>query len=101
MATPTVTKDQTILRMSHAAAPVARIDPGTTIRLETADCFSDQVQGPGDVGRGIDWNTVNPATGPVHVEGAAPGDVLAVHIEQILGLGPRRDVHRRRLGSAR
>ena len=84
MATPTVTRDKTILRMSRAAAPVARMAPGTSIHLETADCFSDQVQGPGDVGRGIDWNTGNPATGPVYVEGAEPGDVLAVGIESIL-----------------
>ena len=84
MATPTVSKDKTVLGMSHSAAPVARIAPGTTISLETADCFSDQVQGPDDVGRGIDWGTVNPATGPVHVEGAQPGDVLAVRIEKIL-----------------
>ncbi len=84
MGTPTVTRDKTILRMSRAAAPVARIAPGTSIHLETADCFSDQVQGPGDVGRGIDWNTVNPATGPVYVEGAEPGDVLAVGIESIV-----------------
>ena len=83
MATPTVTKDQNVLRMSRAAAPVARIAPGTTIRLETADCFSDQVQGPDDVGRGLDWDTVNPATGPVYVEGAAPGDVLVVRIERL------------------
>lgn len=84
MATPTVTKDQSVWRMSRAAAPVARIEPGSSIRLQTADCFSDQVQGPADVGRGINWNTLNPATGPVYVEGAEPGDVLAVHIEQIL-----------------
>ena len=83
MATPTVTKDQIVLRMSHAAAPVARIAPDTTIRLETADCFSDQVRGPGDIARGLDWDTVNPATGPVYVEGAAPGDVLVVRIERL------------------
>ena len=83
MATPTVTKDQIVLRMSHSAVPVARIAADTTIRLETADCFSDQVQGPDDVGRGLDWNTVNPATGPVYVEGAAPGDVLVVRIERL------------------
>ena len=83
MATPTVTKDQTVLRMSHSAAPVARIAPDTTIRLETADCFSDQVPGPDDVGRGLDWGSVNPATGPVYVEGAEPGDVLVVRIERV------------------
>jgi amidase len=82
MTTPTVTKDHSILRMSRHAAPVARIASGGTIRLETADCFSDQVTGPADV-RGLDWDTVNPATGPVLVEGAEPGDVLAVRIERL------------------
>jgi amidase len=84
MATPTVTKDRSVLRMSGAAAPVARIHPGTSICLETADCFSDQVQGPADLGRAIDWDAVNPATGPVYIEGAEPGDVLVVRIQQIL-----------------
>jgi amidase len=83
MATPTIGKDKRVLSMSRGAAPAARIRPGTTIHLQTADCFSDQVQGPGDVERGLDWNSVNPATGPVYVEGAKPGDVLAVTIEHI------------------
>jgi len=82
MTTPTVTSDHSILRMSHAAAPVARIAPGDTIRLETADCFADQITGPADV-KSFDWDSVNPATGPVFVEGAQPGDVLAVRIERV------------------
>jgi amidase len=83
MATPTISKDKNILSMSRAATPVARIRPGTSIRLQTADCFADQVQGPGDVERGIDWDTINPATGPIYVEGAEPGTMLAVSIEHI------------------
>ena len=83
MATPTVSKDKRVFGMSRTAAPVARIQPGTAIHLQTADCFSDQVQGPSDVTSGIDWDSVNPATGPIYVEGAKPGDVLAVHIEHI------------------
>ena len=84
VATPTVTKDHHVLRMSHTAAPVARIAPGRRIRLETADCFSDQVHGARPTSAGaIDWDTVNPATGPVYVEGAEPGDVLAVRIERL------------------
>ena len=82
MTTPTVTSDHSILRMSHAAAPVARIAPGDTIRLETADCFADRITGPADV-KSFDWDSVNPATGPVYVEGAEPGDVLAVRIERL------------------
>ena len=83
MATPTISKDKRVLSMSRGAAPVARIQPGTTIHLQTADCFADQVQGPDDADRGLDWDSVNPATGPIYVEGAKPGDVLAVTIEHI------------------
>jgi amidase len=83
MTTPTVSKDQTVFSMSRSAPAVVRIAPDTTIRLETADCFSDQVHGPDDVSRGLDWDSVNPATGPVFVEGAAPGDVLVVRIERL------------------
>ena len=83
MTTPIISKDRNVLSMSAVAAPVARMQPGTSIRLQTADCFGDQVQGPGDVERGIDWDVINPATGPVLIEGAEPGDVLAVRIEQI------------------
>jgi amidase len=81
--TQTVSKDLHVLSMSRTATPALLIQPDTSIRLETADCFADQIQGPDDVGRGIDWDTVNPATGPVFVEGAQPGDVLVVHVEHI------------------
>ncbi len=53
------------------------------MRLETADCFDDQVRAQGDFLDTIDWDRVNPATGPVYVEGAHPGDVLSVRIESI------------------
>jgi amidase len=84
VATPRVTGTCSVLRMSAAAPPVARIEPGTSIRLETADCFSDQVRGPADLDSAIDWDAANPATGPVYIEGAKPGDVLVVEIQQIL-----------------
>jgi amidase len=31
----------------------------------------------------LDWERVNPATGPVYIRGAQPGDVLAVEIEDV------------------
>ena len=68
---------------SAEAVPSLRIAGGTTLELETADCFDDQVQWPGDVLAEVDWDRINPATGPVYVEGAGPGDVLSVLIERI------------------
>ena len=31
----------------------------------------------------LDWNHVNPATGPVYIEGAKPGDVLRVDLLKV------------------
>ena len=47
------------------------------------DCFSNQIKSEEQLITTIDFNHVNPATGPVYVEGAEPGDVLVVDILDI------------------
>jgi amidase len=78
-----LTKEHRVFAFSGAAAPALRVPAGATLELETADCFDDQVRGPGDVLAEVDWDRINPATGPVYIEGAGPGDVLSVLIERI------------------
>jgi amidase len=78
-----VARDQSVFSLSREAAPVARIRPGDSLVLDTADCFSDQVQSAADTPGSVDWAHINPATGPVFVEGVEPGDVLSVFIESI------------------
>jgi len=78
-----VARDQSVFSLSAEAAPVVRIRPGDSLVLDTADCFSDQVQSAEDAPGAVDWEHVNPATGPVFVEGVEPGDVLSVLIERI------------------
>ncbi|RNB89900.1 acetamidase [Brevibacillus fluminis] len=63
--------------------PVLRIASGTRLTIETYDCFTNQIQSEATAIDSIDWNRINPATGPIFVEGAMPGDVLKVHIERI------------------
>lgn len=63
--------------------PVKTVASGTTIEIETYDCFTDQIQSAETVVTEIDWNQINPATGPIYVEGALPGDVLKVKIEKL------------------
>jgi hypothetical protein len=71
------------------AAPVARITPGTILELWTEDCFAGRVRGPGDlVSQVCDFPYLNPQTGPFYVEGAEPGDTLAVHF---VSIEPARD----------
>ncbi|MCM3742132.1 acetamidase/formamidase family protein [Oceanobacillus luteolus] len=63
--------------------PTKTVAPGTTLTIETYDCFEDQIQTEDTVIERIDWNRINPATGPVFIEGAEPGDILKVKIEKI------------------
>jgi acetamidase/formamidase len=71
------------------AGPVARITPGTILELWTEDCFAGRVRGPGDlVSQVCQFPFLNPQTGPFYVEGAEPGDTLAVHF---VSLEPSRD----------
>ncbi|HWQ07723.1 MAG TPA: acetamidase/formamidase family protein, partial [Holophaga sp.] len=59
------------------------VPSGATITLRTRDCFDDQIRSEeADLSR-VDWERANPSTGPVHVEGAQPGDVLKVTIQRI------------------
>ena len=78
-----LTKDHRVFSFSGEAEPALTVRAGTVVRLETADCFDEQVRAPGDVLDAIDLDRVNPATGPVYVDGAHPGDVLSVLVESI------------------
>jgi acetamidase/formamidase len=69
------------------AAPVASIRPGTVLSTWTLDCFAGAVRSRDDkVSEVCDPRFLNPQTGPFYVEGAEPGDTLAVHF---LSIEPR------------
>jgi len=62
---------------------------GTVLELFTEDCFAGRVRGTGDlVSEVVEFPFVNPQTGPFHVEGAEPGDTVAVHF---VSIEPARD----------
>jgi acetamidase/formamidase len=70
-------------------SPALRVQPGTVVELTTEDCFGGRVRGVDDLPSQVcEFPYLNPVTGPVHVEGARPGDLLAVHFVDIR---PRRD----------
>jgi amidase len=63
--------------------PAAVAQSGEIVIFETLDCFGNQVQSNNDKLESMDWNRVNPATGPVYVKDAEPGDTLKVTIGKI------------------
>ncbi len=51
--------------------------------VETWDCFGGQIKTEEDKFESVGWDRINPATGPLFIEGAEPGDTLAVDILDI------------------
>jgi amidase len=78
-----VSKDHVIYAMSKDNQPVLSVEVGAQVIFETCDCFEDQIKSPDTPFSELDWNRINPATGPVFVKGAQPGDILAVRIDKI------------------
>jgi len=71
------------------AAPVMRVQPGSVLELWTEDCFAGRVRSRNDLVSVVcDFPFLNPQTGPFYIEGAQPGDTLAVHF---ISIEPSRD----------
>lgn len=71
------------------AAPTHRIKPGTRIVSWSEDCYDGAVTQRGQLPSKVQTpGHDNPQTGPFYVEGAEPGDTLAIRIEK---LEPARD----------
>jgi formamidase len=72
-------------RYHFAIEPVARAKPGDHIVFHTRDALDTDLdlESNADDLAAVDLNLVHPMTGPVHIEGAARGDVLAVTLIDI------------------
>ncbi len=79
----TIKRDTVVYAMSPDNTPVAHAASGDTLCFETHDCFGGQIIRPEDRMGMLDWSRINPATGPVYVDGAEPGDTLKVEILRI------------------
>ena len=78
--TQKVTREHVFFAFHPELQPVLRVQQGEEVVLETHDCFEGQLKTSNDLLDSLDWEHVNPATGPVYVEGAKPGDVLRVDL---------------------
>ena len=70
------------------AAPVMRLRTPCVLDVYTEDAFAGQVQSADDLVSRLRLPGLNPQTGPFYIEGAEPGDTLAVHF---VSLTPARD----------
>ncbi len=79
-----IPKHEELVYTFGGAAPKQRIKPGTRIVTWTEDCFDGAVKTAADLpSKKMTPGHDNPQTGPFFVEGAEPGDTLAIHLVKL------------------
>ncbi|MEV0648650.1 acetamidase/formamidase family protein [Phytomonospora sp. NPDC050363] len=83
------TPEQLAYTFGGQREPVLRVNPGDVLRVYTEDCFGGAVRGVDDLPTQVcTFPYLNPVSGPFYVNGAEPGDTLALHFVSIT---PARD----------
>ena len=78
-----VSRQQHVWSFDRETPPVISVVPGETLVLETHDARGGTIQAETDTLEVPNLRGVNPAAGPVYVDGAMPGNALVVAIETI------------------
>lgn len=65
---------------NNALTPVLSVRPGETVAIEALDASAGQLSAQADLEtlKALDFDRVNPVTGPIWIEGAEPGDAVAI-----------------------
>lgn len=81
----TLDTTQTHSRFSARIEPALRVPSGSVIEAFTKEASAGQITPTSTVAdlATLDFDPIHPLTGPVYVEGAEPGDVLAVTLHEI------------------
>ena len=79
-----IIKDMCVFALGDNKENAVKVQQGEILEFHTRDCFNNQIDSEDYVMDVLDWDHINPATGPVYVEGAQKGDVLKVEILDIV-----------------
>lgn len=82
-----LTRDHVFYAFEPGLEPALRVEQGQEFVLETHDCFTGQLKTEQDLLDTLDWDRVNPATGPVYIENVQPGDLLKVDVLKLKVVG--------------
>jgi len=82
-ATHYLSRDHHNFSFASSHSPALVVAPGDFIHVQTWDCYRGAITGPENALATIDSALINPATGPIFVTGAEPGDTLSVTLHDI------------------
>jgi len=75
--------EKVIFAFTKDNEPAVKCDLPQTLVLQTKDCFSGDIKSETDTMASLDYDTLNPSTGPVYFNDVVPGDVLEIKIKRI------------------
>ena len=78
-----ISREHHTFSFSAGHSPALTVKPGELIHLQTWDCYKGQITDASNALLPIDDSQINPATGPIYIEGAQPGDTLSVTLHDI------------------
>jgi amidase len=79
----TISREDPKYALDPGHAAVARVGQGESFIVETHDCRTGTITRPDQVRDLLDTRCVNPATGPIAIEGVVTGDTICVEIEEL------------------
>lgn len=81
----TIHKDCHHFGWDNSIEPVLSVKPGETVEIETIDSSGGQLDPNSTVSdlASISFEKVNPVTGPIFIDGAMPGDAVAVTFQDL------------------
>ena len=80
-----LTAEQTHNKFSSAIPPAIKVPSGAVVEVYTKEASDEQITADSGVEDVVNMKSdpIHPLTGPVYVEGAEPGDILAVKLHKI------------------
>ena len=72
-----------VMTMDRENKPALKVKSGECVTFITNDALGGQIKSADTSIETLDWNAVNPATGPLYIEDAMPGDLLKIEILEI------------------
>jgi len=79
----TLNHDHVFHAFAPTLTPVLTVAQNEQFSLNTLDCFANQLCSDEDTLDDLNWDTINPATGPVAIEGVKQGDVVRIDIKKL------------------
>jgi acetamidase/formamidase len=88
----TIHKHNHHLGWDNSLAPALSVRSGETLAVETIDASGGQLHAGSHLEdlQALDFDKVNPVTGPIHIDGAEPGDAVAVTFLAFHPTGPSK-----------